>query len=62
MKALISEIKAVKSMLEYIIEYVIGIEEPEEWEKRMIEKALKEETLDEEELWKSLGLKLRREP
>jgi|GEM_PF-3323956 len=62
MKALINEVKAVRSMLEYIIEYVIGVEDPEEQEKRMIEKALKEETLDEEELWKSLGLKLKREP
>jgi len=62
MKALINEVKAVRSMLEYIIEYVIGVEDPKEQEKRMIEKALKEETLDEEELWKSLRLKLKREP
>ncbi len=59
MEALIKEIRAVKNIREFIIEQVIRVEEPEEWEKKLIEEALKDKTLDEEELWKVLDLKSR---
>jgi len=59
MEAVLKEIRAVKNMLEFIIEQVIKVEEPEEWEKKLIEEALKDKTLDEEELWKVLDLKSR---
>ncbi len=45
MESLMAEIRAIRSMLEYVMEYVIGVEEPEEWEKRLIEEALRDETL-----------------
>jgi len=47
--------------LEYVIEQVIGLEEPEDWEKNLIDRALKEEEVNEEEIWKALGLKPKRE-
>ena len=62
MEAILREIKAVRNMLEFIIEQVISIENPEEWEKKLIEEALEDETLEEEEIWKALGLKLREKP
>jgi len=34
MKAVLKEIRAVRNMLEFIIEQVIKVEEPEEWEKK----------------------------
>ena len=48
-------------MLEYVIEQVIGLEEPEDWEKNLIDRALKEEEVNEEEIWKALDLKPKRE-
>ncbi len=62
MESLMAEIRAIRSMLEYVMEYVIGVEEPEEWEKRLIEEALQDETLGEVELWAALGSKPREEP
>ena len=62
MEAILREIKAVRNMLEFIIEQVISIENPEEWEKKLIEEALEDETLEEEEIWKALGLKSREKP
>jgi len=61
MESLLKEVKAVKNMLEYVIEQVIGLEEPEDWEKNLIDRALKEEEVNEEEIWKALGLKPKRE-
>lgn len=55
MKTLVEEVRAIRNMLEYIMEQVIGIEEPEDWEKKLIDNALKEESLDEEEMWKILN-------
>ncbi len=57
MESLLEELRIIRSMLEFVIEQVIGIEEPEEWEKFLIEKALSEESLSEEELWKALDSK-----
>jgi len=54
MGSLLEEIKIIRNMLEFVIEQVIGVEEPEEWEKILIEKALSEESLSEEELWEAL--------
>ena len=54
MESLLEEIKIIRNMLEFVIEQVIGVEEPEEWEKILIEKALSEESLSEEELWEAL--------
>ena len=54
MGSLLEEIKIIRNMLEFVIEQVIGVEEPEEWEKNLIKKALSEESLSEEELWKAL--------
>jgi len=61
MESLLKEVKAVKNMLEYVIEQVIGLEEPEDWEKNLIDRALKEEEVNEEEIWKALDLKPKRE-
>jgi len=49
-------------MLEFIIEQIIKVEEPEEWEKKAIEEALKDKTLNEEELWKALNSKSKEKP
>jgi len=57
MEAVLEEVRAIRSMLEFIIEQVIRVEEPEEWEKKLIEEALDDETLDEEEVWKALDSK-----
>ncbi|HDD63915.1 MAG: hypothetical protein DRJ32_07200 [Thermoprotei archaeon] len=62
MEAVLKEVKAIRSMLEFIIEYIVRVEEPEEWEKKLIEEALSDEILDEEEIWKTLGLKSREKP
>jgi len=62
MEAILEEVKAIRSMLEFIIEQVIRVEEPEEWEKKLIEEALGDETLSEEEIWKALSLKSREKP
>ncbi len=61
MEPLLAEIRAIRRMLEYVMEYVIGVEEPEEWERRLIEEALQDETLGEDELWAALGSKSREE-
>ncbi|RLE92093.1 MAG: hypothetical protein DRJ55_04875 [Thermoprotei archaeon] len=57
MESLAREVRAVRVMLEYVIEHIVGVEEPEDWEKELIERALREEALDEEEIWRALGLK-----
>jgi len=57
MESLAREVRAVRVMLEYVIEHIVGVEEPEDWEKKLIERALREEALDEEEIWRALGLK-----
>ncbi len=57
MESLAREVRAVRVMLEYVIEHIVGVEEPEDWEKELIERALREEALDEEEIWRTLGLK-----
>ncbi len=62
MEAVLKEVKAIRSMLEFIIEHIVRVEEPEEWEKKLIEEALSDEILDEEEIWKTLGLKSREKP
>jgi len=62
MEAVLKEIRAVRNMLEFITEQVIKVEEPEEWEKKAIEEALKDKTLNEEELWKALNLKSKEKP
>jgi len=62
METVLEEIRAIRNMLEFIIEQIIRVEEPKDWERKLIEEALSDETLDEEEIWKALGLKSREKP
>jgi len=62
METVLEEIRAIRNMLEFIIEQIIRVEEPKDWERKLIEEALSDETLNEEEIWKALGLKSREKP
>ncbi len=52
----------MRSMIEYVKEYVMGVEGPEEWEKGLIEEAPQDGTLGEDELWAASGSKPREWP
>lgn len=37
--------------------YKVRVEEPEDWEKELVDRALREESLGEQEIWRTLDPK-----